>query len=92
MFIFSTIVTHCIKSLPMSSLNQFWADFTSKYWLVIAIKTDGIKTVNRNPPGHFYSNLCLWDLYIFDIKISGGFRALNSSAVISPNHLSNGSK
>ena len=92
MFIFSTIVTHCMKSLPMSSLNQFWADFTSKYWLVIAIKTDGIKTVNGNPPGHFYSNLCLWELCIFDIKISGGFRALNSGAVISPNHLSNGSK
>ena len=41
----------------MGSLNQFWADFTSKYWLVIAIKTDGIKTVNRNPPGHLYSDL-----------------------------------
>ena len=38
-FIFSTIMTYCMKSLPMSSLNQFWADFTSKYWLVIAIKT-----------------------------------------------------
>ena len=64
-------------------------DFTSKYWLVITIKTDGIKTVNRNPPGR---NLCLGELGIFDIKISGGFRALNSDAVISPNHLSNGSK
>ena len=52
----------------MGSLNQFWADFTSKYWLVIAIKTDGIKTVNRNPPGHFYSYLCPGELGIFDIR------------------------
>ena len=52
----------------MGSLNQFWADFTSKYWLVIAIRTDGIKTVNRNPPGHFYSNLCLGELGIFDTR------------------------
>ena len=41
-------MTYCMKSLPMSSLNQFWADFTSKYWLVIAIKTDAIKAMNRN--------------------------------------------
>ena len=78
----------------MGSLNQFWADFTSKYWLVIAIKTDGIKTVNRNPPGHFYSYLCPRELGIFDIRFPVDFnRALNSGAVyISPNHLSNGSK
>ena len=59
--------------------------------VVIVIKTDGIKTVNRNPPGHFYSYLCPGELGIilFD---TGGFRALNSGAVISPNHLSNGSK
>ena len=76
----------------MGSLNQFWVDFTSKYWLVIATKTDGIKTVNRNPPGHFDSYLCPGELGIFGYKISGGFRALNSGSVISPNHLSNGSK
>ena len=77
----------------MGSLNQFWADFTSKYWLVIAIKMDGIKTVNRNPPGHFYSYLCPGELGIFDIRFPVDFnRALNSGAVISPNHLSNGSK
>ena len=54
----------------MGSLKQFWADFTSKYWLVIAIKTDGIKTVNRNPPGHLYSDLCPGELGIilFDIR------------------------
>ena len=69
----------------MGSLNQFWADFTSKYWLVIAIRTDGM---NRNPPGHFYSNLCLGELGIFDTR----FPVDLGHAVISPNHLSNGSK
>ena len=69
----------------MGSLNQFWADFTSKCWLVIAIiKTDGTKTVNRNPPGHFYSYLCPRELGIilFDIKFPG---IQGSGAVISLN-------
>ena len=33
--------------------EQFEPDFTSKIWLVVAIKAHGIKTVNRNPLGHF---------------------------------------